>query len=295
MAINSSPVAATSRKIEFVVPSWRDPRLTLLVALSTWTILGQEVLYFNRSLSQIFLALTACSVLDLILGIVTARKILVPLSGAITGLSLGILLESFDPKVFVVASVWAIVSKHLVKVKGQHIFNPSNFGVVAAILLSHGVATVAPGSQWGGDFRLAVLIFFIGMMMMWRVKRLPLVLGWLSGYLIMGALRMAVGQGGLIFVLGPWTGAEFTLFTFAMIPDPKTSPSEKNPQIWWGLSLGILDGILRLAEFRFSMFYALFVLCAIRPWFGVIKEKLSSFIPVLERLRPQAVSSREVN
>ncbi|MBI4548570.1 MAG: hypothetical protein HY707_11350 [Ignavibacteriae bacterium] len=282
------------KKIEFVVPSLRDPRVTLFIALSTWTILGQEVLYFNRNPQQIVLTLMICSVLDIILGIITARKILVPLSGAITGLSLGILLESYDWKIYVVSSIWAIASKHLIRIKDQHIFNPSNFGVVAAIVLTHGVATVAPGSQWGGDFRYAVLIFTIGMVMMWRVKRLPLVLGWLSGYIIMGLLRMAVGQGGLIFALGPMTGAEFTLFTFSMIPDPKTSPSEKSSQMLWGLSIGFLDGILRLAEFRFSMFYALFVLCALRPWFGPIKEKVINVIPVPQAIRANSLSRAKV-
>ncbi|MBI3766356.1 MAG: hypothetical protein HY277_07640, partial [Ignavibacteriales bacterium] len=78
------------------MPSIRDPRITLLVALSVWTILGQEVLYFNRSAFQIIISITVCGVLDILLGIITVRKFLVPLSGLITGLSLGILLESYD-------------------------------------------------------------------------------------------------------------------------------------------------------------------------------------------------------
>ncbi len=271
MAMNAA--VTQPGKITVVMPSLKDPRITLFLALSTWTILGQKVLYFNRVTEQIVVTLAACTLLDLVLGLITTRKILVPLSGAITGLSLGLLLESYYTPVFVVASIWAIASKHLIQVRGQHLFNPSNFGVVAVILLSHGLATVTPGSQWGGDFRYAALIFTIGMIMMWRVNRLPLVAGWLAGYVLMGLVRMAVGQGGLIFVLGPMTGAEFTLFTFSMIPDPKTSPSEKASQVAWGLTLGLLDGLLRLMELRFSMFYALFILCAIRPWFGVITEK----------------------
>ncbi len=284
---------AEQRKIEFVVPSLRDPRVMLFVALSTWTILGQEVLYFNRSTEQIIVALVTCTLLDLMLGLITVGKILIPLSGAITGLSLGILLESYDTHVFVVASVWAIASKHLIQVRGQNLFNPSNFGVVAVILLSHGLATVTPGSQWGGYFRYAVIIFIIGMVMMWRVKRLPLVVGWLTGYILMGLLRMAVGQGGLVFVLGPMTGAEFTLFTFSMIPDPKTSPSETSSQMGWGLTLGILDGILRLVELRFSMFYSLFVLCAIRPWFGVVNERFLNLIAAFGTTRVRVPSGNK--
>lgn len=266
------------KKPLFVVPSLRDPRITLLAALSAWTILGQSVLYFNRSLQEISVSIVACGVLDVMLGLATAGRIFVPLSGVITGLSLGILLESYDWRVFVVASVWSIASKHLIKVRGAHLFNPSNFGVVTALLLSHGVATVAPGSQWGGDFRYAALIFAVGMIMMWRVNRLPLVLGWLSSYCLMGLLRMAAGQGGLVFVLGPLTGAEFTLFTFSMIPDPKTSPEGKSSQVLWGFAIGVLDGLLRLAEFRFSMFYALFALCAVRPWLGTLGARLRGIL-----------------
>ena len=62
-----------------------------------------------------------------------------------------------------------------------------------------------------------------------RVGRLDLVLAWLAGYVTMGLLRMALGQGGLIFALGPMTGAEFALFTFSMIPEPKTNPPRPDP------------------------------------------------------------------
>ena len=53
-------------KIEFVVPGLRDPRITVLVANSLWIILGYEILYFNRSLLQIGVALGSCAVLDFI-------------------------------------------------------------------------------------------------------------------------------------------------------------------------------------------------------------------------------------
>ncbi len=282
MAVNAQATAATARKIEWVLPSWRDPRITVLAANATWIILGHQLLYFNQRVTQVAVTLFCCAALDLLLGILTARKILFPLSGLLTGLSLGLLLESYDLRLFVVASVWSIFSKHLIKVKGRHVFNPSNFGIVAAIWLSHGLATVAPGSQWGGDFRFAVFIFLIGMATMWRIRRLPLVLGWLAGYVLMAAARMALGQGGLVFAFGPLTGAEFALFTFVMIPDPKTTPSGNSAQAWWGLALGILDGALRLAEIRFSMFYALFVLCFLRPWMGDLKERFLSVISRFE-------------
>lgn len=188
---------------------------------------------------------------------------------------------------FVVAAAWSILSKHLIRVRGSHLFNPSNFGIVAVILLGHGAATVAPGSQWGGHPAYAAVILGLGLLMMRRVHRLPVVAGWLAGYLVMGLVRMAAGQGGLIFILGPMTGAEFTLFAFSMIPDPKTSPAAPGPQLAWGLAIAVLDGVLRLSEVRFSMFFALFALCALRPFFG---DLLSLARGLGQRFRPQGLS-----
>jgi Na+-transporting NADH:ubiquinone oxidoreductase subunit NqrB len=206
----------------------------------------------------------------MLLALLLQRQILVPISAYITGLSIGLLLQSYDWRVFAAASVWGIASKYFLRAGDRHFFNPSNFAIVSGLLLSHGIATVAPGSQWGGDFRIAALIIVLGLMLMRRVKRLDLVLAWLGGYVVMSLIRVALGQGGLVFALGPMTGAEFTLFTFSMIPDPKTNPPTPRARIVWGLLIALLDGVLRFNEVRYSMFYALFALCAALPLFRLI-------------------------
>ncbi len=180
-------------------------------------------------------------------------------------MTVGILLESYDWRVFVAACAWGILSKYLLRDRTGHFFNPSNFAIVTALLFSHGLATVAPGSQWGADYRVAAVIIGLGLLMMRRVQRLDLTLAWLGGFVFMGLLRMAAGQGGLVFALGPLTGAEFALFTFSMLPDPKTSPPTRRGRVAWGLSIALMDGILRYLEIRYSMFYALFVHTALLP------------------------------
>jgi Na+-transporting NADH:ubiquinone oxidoreductase subunit NqrB len=253
-----------------VVPKPRDPRITLAIALTAWTVFGQTFLYFNRDVQQILVAVGGAMLVDMLLAFVLRREILVPLSAYITGLSVGILLESYDWRVFLVASTWGIASKYFLRAGDRHFFNPSNFAIVSGIVLSHGIATVAPGSQWGGDFRVALLILGLGLLMMKRVNRLDLVLAWLAGYMVMSLLRVALGQGGLVFAFGPMTGAEFTLFTFSMLPDPKTNPPTRRGRIAWGLLIALLDGVLRLFEVRYSMFYALFTFCALLPVFRLV-------------------------
>jgi Na+-translocating ferredoxin:NAD+ oxidoreductase RnfD subunit len=246
-------------------PTPRDPRVTLALALTTWTVFGQTFLYFNRDLRQIGLALAVGCGLDVVIFLWRDRKLVVPISAYITCLSIGILLASADTRVFAVAAAWGVLSKHLLRAGDRHFFNPSNFAIVTAVALLHGVATVAPGSQWGGDYRVAALVIALGLMMMKRVGRLDLVLAWMGGYVFMSLLRVALGQGGLVFALGPMTGAEFMLFTFSMIPDPKTNPPTRDMRIAWGLAIAVVDGVLRFLEIRYSMFYALFGLCATLP------------------------------
>jgi Na+-transporting NADH:ubiquinone oxidoreductase subunit NqrB len=258
-------MSAPRPALRLVAPTLRDPRVTLAVALTTWTVFGQTFLYFNRDLRQIGIALAVGCGLDLVISWWRERKIVIPFSAYITCLSIGILVASADTRVFAVAAAWGVLSKHLLHAGDRHFFNPSNFAIVGAVTLLGDVATVAPGSQWGGDFRVAVLVIGLGLMMMKRVGRLDLVLAWMGGYVFFSLIRVALGQGGIVFALGPMTGAEFMLFTFSMIPDPKTNPPTRDLRIAWGLMIALVDGVLRLFEVRYSMFFALFGLCAMLP------------------------------
>ncbi len=256
---------ATQEPWTFVMPSIKDPRCTIAVALTLWTVLGQTAYYFNRDPLQLGVAIASACVLDVALTAVWRRQVTVPLSAYITAMSLGLLLESYDWRVFVLAPAWGILSKYLLRDRTRHFFNPSNFAIVMALVFSHGLASVAPGSQWGADYRVAFLIIGLGMMMMTRLKLLDLALSWMGGFVLMSLWRMALGQGGLVFALGPMTGAEFALFTFSMLPDPKTCPPTRAGRIGWGLSIAVMDGVLRYLEVRYSMFYALFTHCAMLP------------------------------
>jgi Na+-translocating ferredoxin:NAD+ oxidoreductase RnfD subunit len=241
--------------------------VTLSVLLTLYTVLGQTVLYFNRDIEQLVLCVATCCVAEMLLAWLFTRKILVPISAYITGLSIGLLLESYDPRVFVLASLWGIASKYFIRDRQGHFFNPSNFSVVSALALCHGLATVAPGSQWGGKAWIPMVILVLGTTMMYRVRRIDLVGAWLAGYLVMGVLRVALGQGGIVFALGPMLSGEFALFSFSMLPDPKTSPHTTAGRILWGAGIALTDGTLRYLEIRYSMFIALFVFCAALPAF----------------------------
>jgi Na+-transporting NADH:ubiquinone oxidoreductase subunit NqrB len=265
----------------------------IAAALTLWTVLGQTAYYFNRDPMDLAAAIGVACALDFVLAAFVLGQIAVPLSAYITGLSIGILVESNDWRIYAVAAAWGILSKYLLRDSKRHFFNPSNFAIVVILLFSHGLASVAPGSQWGADYRIAIVIIALGLLMMRRVNRLDLALAWLAGYIFMGLLRMTAGQGGLVFVLGPLTGAEFALFTFSMMPDPKASPPTRRGRIAWGLSIAVMDGILRYLEIRYSMFYALFVHTAVLPIMHWVAAKAGVHESSPWRIWELAITPRE--
>ena len=69
-------------------------------------------------------------------------------SAYITGISVGILVRSPAYWPYALCSVISIMSKYVLRVKGRHIWNPSNFGI--SVLLFLAPETVASLSiQWG--------------------------------------------------------------------------------------------------------------------------------------------------
>src|ERR1044072_7034420 len=94
------------------------------------------------------LAIGAAIVTELVLGRIFLGKWLNLASAYITGISVGILLRSPAFWPFALASVLSIMSKYVLRVKGRHLWNPSNFGICVLLFLAP--ETVASLSvQWG--------------------------------------------------------------------------------------------------------------------------------------------------
>src|SRR5262249_30239618 len=60
-------------------------------------------------------------------------------SALISGLSLCLLLRTNRPELALAAAVIAIAGKFVFRIRGKHIFNPTNGGIVAMMLLSNDV------------------------------------------------------------------------------------------------------------------------------------------------------------
>jgi hypothetical protein len=175
----------------------------------------------------------------------------------------------------VCAVVFSIGSKVIFRApvgKGytQHIFNPSNFGVAATLLLFPEVSFAPPyhfteniTGLW--DWAVPMIVLLTGIIVHGLFTgRLPLVTVWMLGFMLQGMVRAYLFSTPLFVPLMPMTSAAFIIFTLYMIPDPATTPLKPVAQGLFGFSVAMVYGIIQVLHLVFGLFFALLAVCAIR-------------------------------
>jgi hypothetical protein len=251
------------------VPPITDPRWPVALILLAFTLMGQLWLDFPVSAGQVLAAVVAACLAEMVLGRLVAGRVFLPLSAFITGLGLGLLLRGEGIALLALAAVLAISSKYVFRVADGHIFNPSNFGVIAGLSLPLG-ATVTSG-QWGTLPLVMLGIAGAGFLVVRQAHRLWLTGGFAAGLALTTAALSAGGQPALANHLN----AAVLLFAFFMITDPRTSPSTPTAQIVFGLSTGALGAVLWSLNVQGGIFWALAVCCAA---YGILRV-LSPAVP----------------
>jgi Na+-translocating ferredoxin:NAD+ oxidoreductase RnfD subunit len=262
----------------WIIPGRGDPRWLFVCFHSTYVLMGHFLLSFNRSGEQIAIALGACALLEVVYTWALTRMFIFPLSGVISGLGLALLFSAPGNTWLMLLVSWmTMTGKFLVTWKGHHIYNPTNLALVAILLFSGGQAAVSPAYQWGGAWQPVALVFTLGIIIMWRAKKLALVVSFWAVYCLGALLRAQLTHMPTDITL--WaqiSGGAFWLFSFFMITDPKTSPPDVRGQIGFGVLIALLDVWLQLNTAVYSLVYALFLACTLRFVWRLVRASSSS-------------------
>ena len=171
-----------------------------------------------------------------------------PKSALISSLSLCLLLRTNFLAVALVAASITIASKFLIRWNGKHVFNPTNFGLVAAILLT-GEVWVSPG-QWGSGLYFGFLMASLGGLVVNRSSRNDVTYAFLGFYLaVLFGRSFWLGEPMTI----PWhrlQNGAFLLFAFFMISDPKTTPDSHAGRILFALLVAVGAGFVHFVLYR---------------------------------------------
>lgn len=204
------------------------------------------------------LAIATAIVAELVMGRLTYGSWPNPASAYITGISVGILVRSpfFWP--YVLCSLISISTKYVLRWRGRHLWNPSNFGLSAVLFLAPD--TVSHLSiQWGNVVAPMVVIWLLGFAITWRVGRLHISATYVLCFLALSFVRSAYAGTPWLATVAPITGPMYQLFIFFMVTDPKTTVREPRWQCVVVAAVAVVEMILRLNEVVYAPFYALFL------------------------------------
>lgn len=180
-------------------------------------------------------------------------------SACITALGLSLLLRVDHGTTMLLASAAAIASKFLLRVNGKHIFNPANFGIIVALLLSQD-AWVSPG-QWGEEGWYALLFLSAGGLVLKFVGRWDTTVAFLASYAALEAARnLWLGWTWDVWLHRLMSGS-LLLFAFFMVTDPRTIPNARFGRLIWAAMIAGLTFVLRNVFFLpTAVMWALFAL-----------------------------------
>ncbi|HEY7478072.1 MAG TPA: RnfABCDGE type electron transport complex subunit D, partial [Actinomycetota bacterium] len=309
-----------------LLPSLRDPRLHLAGVIVSLQILGQVAFEFRLSISQILISIFTCAVLEVAITFRQQRVIMWPASAMLTGNGVAFILRVPGTEhgdwwslhgwwIFAATAAISLLSKYVIRFRGRHVFNPSNFGLVACFLLL-GPALAEPLDFWWGPMSvwLALALTLIvagGFAILRRLHLLGVAVSfWLvfaAGIAVLATTEHAMTAR---WHLGPITGAELwrilvfspeiLVFLFFMITDPKTVPESRQTRRAFGASIGLLSVLLiapQTSEFatKVAVLAALALVCAARPLLELVLSA-DRTRPAVERtrLRVQSAGRRAV-
>ena len=294
--IPSRAVDPGRRRIPVVGPSFRDPRLWLSAVIMTVHVLGQTVLGFKVSIAQILISVGVGAVIETAVTLHRQQLLAWPARGILTGSGVALILRASGTDhgdwwslngihFFVIAVLLSLLSKYLVRPGGRHLFNPSNVGLVWALLVI-GPAHVFPQYLWWGPNDVGVAaaygVILVGaFFILRRVRMVPMVLAFLVPYVTLVGLFAAGGRSfiaiwhegpvsGLSYWLNVALSPEVLIFVFFMMSDPQTAPRGRTGRTLYGAATALVaSGLIYFQPTEFGIKLAILssltVVCAFVP------------------------------
>jgi enediyne biosynthesis protein E5 len=268
----------------------KDLRLAALrrfaFAITLLNVLGHTVLGFEQSWAAPLVGVATAYAAELLLetllawqqgrrprylGVGGVGVVDFLLSAHITGLAVSMLLytgERLAPIAF--AAAVAIGSKYVLRVGtagggSRHFLNPSNFGITLTLLLFSYVGITQPYMfteklNAVGSWVLPAVLVCAGSFLNGRfTHKLPLIAGWVGGFVLQALVRWGLFGNLPLASLMPLTGVALLLFTFYMVTDPATTPVPAWRQVGFGAAVAATYGVLLAAHVVFTPFFALTV------------------------------------
>ena len=266
---------STKGYFQYVPPAF----ITLLL------IIGQLSFGMLENYTSLVASVGAAVVTEIILARFLLGKWKNISSAYISGISVGILIRSTMIWPYVITAVLSIMSKYVLKYKGSHLWNPSNFGVSWMLFMAP-MDVAGLSIQWGSNFLGLAVIWILGLAIVYQAKRLHVTVTYVISFLILAYLRSLIVGDTFLAEVSPLTGPMYQLFIFFMITHQGTSVSTKKGRIIVVILVALVEFVLRLNSFIYAPFYALFLVGPVAKYIDMRRKKPISSVSIAERSNP---------
>lgn len=232
-----------TKEFRYLSKLTEDARNFQILFLSSFLSFGIFQLDWDIPLKDITAIIGSCLATQFLWITITTKNYSALKSGLITGLGLSILLNANSISTLIIAGILAISSKFILRIKGKHLFNPANFGIISAIIIG-GDAWISPG-QWGSNGLFLFALSALGSLILFKIGRLETSITFLVTLFILEYSRTILYQGWSFDVLlHKFSSGTLLLYSFFMITDPMTIPNSKKGRIIWSMILAFSTFIL---------------------------------------------------
>jgi hypothetical protein len=248
-----------------------DPRLYQIGVLSGLLAYGMLALDFEITVPRAALLLGTVLATQALCDRIDGPRPANWKSALISGLSLCLLIRTNRPDLAVLAAVVTIAAKFLFRIQRKHLFNPTNGGIVAMLLLTDQV-WVSPG-QWGSVAFFGFLMACLGGLVVNRASRSDVTYAFIASYCaLMFGRSLYLGEPMTIPLHRLQSGA-LLLFTFFMISDPRTTPDSRAGRVLFAALVAFGAWYVQFRLFRTNG-----LLWSLAAW--------SMAVPLIDRLLP---------
>jgi len=211
-----------------------------------------------ESYTTVILAIAASIITDLVLGRLFFGKWKNLASAYISGISVSILIRSMFYWPYILTAMISITSKYVLRYKGKHIWNPSNFGI-SWMLFTAPFSVAGLSIQWGNNIWPMLVIWVLGTVIVYRAKKFHVTFTYVISFIFFAFVRSYLTGDAFLAEVAPLTGPMYQLFIFFMITDPPTGVRSKKGQILVAFLIALVEFVLRMNQFIYAPFYALFL------------------------------------
>jgi len=280
---NVSTIRIGKKAYPFIYPGFRDARVIQVTALASYAVLGQAVYGFQVNPLHILICVGTAAVVDLLMSFWLKRIVLFPVSGMIAGFGMAMMLRirpsEWTYAIYFGAAAVSVLSKYIFTTRWsgvkKHIFNPSNFGICLTFFLLPTITYATP-QQWDKTWWLMLYISCIGLALSYSARVMTVVATFLLTEIALFIIHEgALLQGSLPYLLQNITPAllspALVIFSFHMLPDPRTIPENQQMRILFAMATAIMHWLLISLGYSVKSIYLALIITSL-------------FVPLMNRM-----------